>query len=144
MAKVESFEELNVWKAARALAQEVYTHLVSNERVRDYPLKDQINRSSGSIMDNIAEGFGRQGNKELRQFLGISRGSCEEVKSQLYRARDRDYLDQPTFNKLINSTTEISKMISGFIKYLNSSGYKGSKFLKEPELKYEVESKSEH
>lgn len=132
MAKIESFEDLKVWQAARYLNADVYKLIINNLEIKDYPLKDQINRSAGSIMDNIAEGFERQGNKEFRQYLTIARGSSGEVKSQLYRAFDRNYLNEETFNQLLNTTKDISKMLNGFIKYLSTSEFKGSKFLKEP------------
>ncbi len=136
MATVQSFEELNVWKESRQLANELFRVILSNDNIKDYALKDQINRASGSIMDNIAEGFERQGNKEFRQFLTISRGSCGEVKSQLYRALDRKYISAEEFKNLMTRSQDISKMIYGFIKYLNSSDYKGSKYIKEPIEKY--------
>ncbi len=136
MAKIESFEDLKVWQAARSLNNEIYELIISKIELKDYSLKDQINRSSGSIMDNIAEGFERQGNNEFRQYLTIARGSCGEVKSQLYRAVDRDYITESTFNELLNKAREISKMLNGFIKYLNSTDFKGSKFLKEPMANY--------
>jgi four helix bundle protein len=136
MAKIESFEDMKVWQASRILNKMIFELIIDNNQIKDYPLKDQINRASGSIMDNIAEGFERQGNKEFRQFLTISRGSCGEVKSQLYRAFDRNYIDETTFNNLLIKAKEISKMLNGFIKYLNSSDYTGSKFLKEPTIIY--------
>ena len=136
MAKIESFEDLKVWQTARELNSLVFELIINNIDIKDYPLKDQINRSTGSIMDNIAEGFERQGNKEFRQYLTISRGSAGEVKSQLYRALDRNYISKEIFIKLLNKTKDISKMLNGLIKYLNTSDFKGSKFLKEPAVIY--------
>lgn len=92
MAKVERFEGLNVWQEARILANDVYKSILSNNSIRDYPLKNQLNKSSGSVMDNIAEGFDRRGNKEFRQFLAVAHGSNGETKSQLYRTFDREYI----------------------------------------------------
>ena len=86
MATINKFEDLKVWQKARILCQEVFELIEKEKFCRDYKLKDQINGSSGSVMDNISEGFGRQGNIEFINFLTISNGSALEVKSQLYRA----------------------------------------------------------
>jgi len=131
MATIESFEELKCWQEARAYCQNIYVVLISNIEVKDYPLKDQINRASGSIMDNIAEGFGRGGNKEFKHFLSIAKASCTETKSQLYRATDRTLITKQQFEDLSNQSIAIQKMISGLIKYLNNSEYKGSKFMED-------------
>jgi len=132
MATIESFEELKCWQEARAYCQSIFTSLLSNMEIKDFALKDQINRASGSIMDNIAEGFGRGGNKEFKQFLSIAKASCTETKSQLYRASDRSYLTKQQFEDLSSQSTVIQKMISGLIKYINNSEYKGSKFMEDP------------
>ena len=86
---INKFEDLGVWQEARELCKEVYSLISEAEFSKDYALLNQINRSSGSVMDNIAEGFGRSGNKEFIQYLSVSKASCMEVKSQLYRALDR-------------------------------------------------------
>ena len=131
MATIESFEELKCWQEARSYCQNIYVVLLSNTEIKDYPLKDQINRASGSVMDNIAEGFGRGGNKEFKHFLSIARASCTETKSQLYRAYDRNYITKEQFDDLSNESTAIQKMISGLIKFLNNSEYKGSKLMED-------------
>ena len=100
MATVEKFEDLEVWQLSRDLCQKIEALIASDELSRRYALKDQIDRSSGSIMDNIAEGFGRGGNKEFINFLGFAKGSCCETKSQLLRCLDRGYLSEVTFDKL--------------------------------------------
>lgn len=89
---IKKFEDLGVWQEARELCKEIFNLISEGDFSKDYALINQINRSSGSVMDNIAEGFGRSGNKEFIQYLSISKASCMEVKSQLYRALDRNYL----------------------------------------------------
>ena len=94
----------------------------------DYKLKEQINGASGSIMDNIAEGFERSGNKEFKQFLAIAKGSCGETRSQLYRIFDRAYIDKDKFEELNEITIELGNKIGAFIKYLNNTEHRGHKF----------------
>lgn len=128
MATIRSFEEIEVWQRARVYAQKIHAQTLHGEFARDFALKNQINESTGSIMDNIAEGFGRGGNREFINFLSYARGSADESRSQLYRAFDRKYLTEVTFQELKTEAHEISKMITGFISYLQSSSVKGSKF----------------
>ena len=135
MAKIEQFEDLEVWKHARVLAQVVFKLTLNSSFAKDFSLKDQIRRSSGSIMDNIAEGFDRNGNKEFIHFLSISKGSLAEVKSQLTRALDFNYISDTEFRSSYDIATSIGKQLGGLIKYLKSSEMKGSKFL-EPDSEY--------
>ena len=128
MATINKFEDLKVWQKARILCQEVFELIEKEKFCRDYKLKDQINGSSGSVMDNISEGFGRQGNIEFINFLTISNGSALEVKSQLYRALDRQYLSQTKFDELEILIDEIGKMIASLIVYLNKNDFRGQKF----------------
>jgi four helix bundle protein len=132
---IKRFEDLGIWKEARELCVEVHSLISSYSFSSDYALINQLNRSSGSIMDNIAEGFGRSGNREFIQFLSISKASCYEVKSQLYRALDRHYLEVYEAEKLFAKIESISNQIGGFMKYLNQSEFKGSKF-RESEIEY--------
>ena len=115
---------------SRKLCQEINEIITTTPLEKDFKLRDQINGSSGSIMDNIAEGFERDGKKEFRQFLSISKGSCAECRSQLYRIYDRNYITKQKFDSMKEDTILIGKKIGSFIKYLNSSNYSGSKYRK--------------
>ena len=129
MATVTKFEELEIWQLARELANDIFETISNSEQfLKDYKLKDQINGSSGSVMDNIAEGFERGGRNEFINFLTFSKGSAGEVKSQLYRALDRKYISQEQFVRLYEKADLIGKKNGSFIKYLNSSEHKGNKF----------------
>lgn len=129
MATITRFEDIIAWQKARLLCQRVFELTNRGEFSRDYKLRDQINASSGSVMDNIAEGFERDGKNEFRQFLSISKASCGEVQSQLYRALDRNYISQNEFDILYSDCTQINKMIAKLMQYLNASEYKGNKFM---------------
>jgi four helix bundle protein len=126
--KVERFEDLEIWKEARILCKLISVVIRGEEFSKDFRLRDQIKASSGSIMDNIAEGFEREGNREFIQFLTIAKGSCGECRSQSYRSFDYMYINQDTLDDLINRTVQLSKQISALISYLKSSELKGSKF----------------
>lgn len=129
MPTITRFEDLEVWQLARELASEIFETYSNSERfAKDYKLKDQINGSSGSIMDNIAEGFERSGRNEFVNFLTYSKGSVGEVKSQSYRALDRKYISQEQFDRLYQKADTIGKRSGAFINYLNSSPHKGTKF----------------
>ena len=128
MATIQSFEDLKVWQKARLLCTEVFSITSISNLSKDFGLKDQINRSSGSIMDNIAEGFGRKGNIEFINFLTYSNGSGCECKSQIYRAYDRNYISEEKRKELSDLADEITKMITSLIAYLGGSEMKGIKF----------------
>jgi four helix bundle protein len=128
MATIQRFEDLEVWQLSRELAKDIFMLTQNGKLSKDYSLKDQMNRSSGSIMDNIAEGFGRGSRLEFIQFLSISTGSSDELKSQLYRCLDKEYLTKEIFDTLYEKTNALYKKINGFIKYLNTSLVKGTKF----------------
>jgi len=97
MATIRRYQDLEIWKRARALAKVVWDETQRGSFSKDYKLKDQINDATGSVMDNSAEGFGRGGSKEFKQFLSVSKGSCTEVGSQLHRALDREHLNEQRF-----------------------------------------------
>lgn len=119
MGKWSSFEEINSWQKARSLNKKIYLITDADAFRRDFDLARQIRRSSVSISSNIAEGFERNTDKEFAHFLFIAKGSAAEVRSQLYLALDLNYISQELFDELILEITEISKLLSGFIKYLN-------------------------
>lgn len=100
MATITKFEDLEIWQLARKQAQAIFSLINTNPFYKDFELKNQINAASGSVMDNIAEGFDRSGNKEFCNFLLIAKGSNAETRLQLYRAFDRFYLEQELFEKL--------------------------------------------
>lgn len=137
MSKIKTIEDLKVWQEARKLNQLVFDFIFNNKNLKDFDLKNQINSASGSVMDNIAEGFGRGGNKEFRQFLTIARGSITEVKSQTLRASDRTYINKDQSALILDQVEVISKMIGGLINYLNKTELKGSKYkVEEDEVEY--------
>ncbi len=140
MGKVSRFEDLEVWKSARSFSKLIFDTTLKTSFSKDFSHKDQINRSSGSIMDNIAEGFERGGNKELIQYLFIAKGSAGEARSQLFRALDKEYINQEEFNLLESKSQEISKQLSGFINYLKNSEMRGEKYVKEPVEEYPTSS----
>ncbi len=114
--KIDKFEDIIAWQKSRELTKDIYGLFRDS---RDFGFKDQIQRASVSIMNNIAEGFERRGDKEFKHFLFIAKGSCGEVRSMLYLAIELKYISQEEFIRLNNLTTEISKVLSGFIKTLN-------------------------
>jgi four helix bundle protein len=128
MSKVERFEDLKLWQIARELCKAVHKLTLKDLFSKDFKLVGQIKSSSGSIMDNIAEGFERDGNKEFIQFLSISKGSCGETRSQLYRAIDNEYISHEEFDMVYEMSLECSKMLKGFIIYLKDSELKGNKY----------------
>ena len=118
MAAIKRFEELNCWQLARELENLVWELTLQGSFSKDFSLKDQINRSTGSTMDNIAEGFGRASNREFIQFLIISRGSIIETQSQLIRAKDRKHISNEEFEKIYLKASEVVSTITNFINYL--------------------------
>ena len=129
MSKVSKFEDLEIFQSARKLCKEVYEITKGGEFHRDIRFVQQIHASAGSVMDNIAEGYEREGNKEFINFLYIAKGSCGEVRSQIIRASDVGFIDNDTSTRLYNDCIGLSKAISAFVKSLKTSGYRGSKHL---------------
>lgn len=128
MSRINKFEDLEIWQKAREICQYVELLIQTTSLKTNYSLKDQIDRSSGSVMDNIAEGFERNGNREFIQFLSIAKGSAGEVKSQSYRAFDKKLISEEQHLKL-NEMTEIEKnKIGAMMNYLHNCEIKGLKF----------------
>ena len=130
MAKVERFEDLVIWQQARRLSKEVYEITRLGDFRYDSRFVQQIRAAVGSIMDNIAEGFERDGNKEFVQFLYIAKGSCGEVRSQIYRAFDAGFINEETFTRMLNETLSLHKGIVNIIKSLKSSAITCTKYQK--------------
>jgi len=114
------FEDLPCWQKARELCQAIFELISQGKFQRDFSLKDQIWRASGSIMDNIAEGFEDGSPREFIKFLAYSQRSCSEVQSQLYRSLDVNYIAQEQFDRIYNLASECRKQIKGFRKYLRT------------------------
>ena len=125
MATIRRFEEIDAWKVAREMCLKIGTIIDEGALKKSYRLIAQVESSSGSIMDNIAEGFERGTRAEFIQFLGYSKGSCGEFRSQLYRANDRKYLNQEQFDELYPLAVRIGAMLQKLIEYLQKTEVKG-------------------
>ena len=115
---INQFEEIEGWQMARLVCQEIYTITAETDLGSDFSLNDQMLRSSGSIMDNIAEGFDAGSNREFVRFLHYSKRSCSELQSQLYRCLDRQYFNETRFDELYEKVGDNRSKIGGFIRYL--------------------------
>lgn len=126
--QIKNFEDLEIWQAVRRVAQEIYTCSRSPKFSKDFALRDQTQRAAVSVMSNIAEGFERGGNQEFVQFLYIAKGSCGEVRSQLYVALDQDYVDRKLVDSLLVTLKRLSVRIKHLIDHLKQSGMRGPKY----------------
>lgn len=126
--QIKNFEDLEIWKAARHLTREIYALSKTSQLSKDYGLRDQMQRAAVSIMANIAEGFERGGNQEFVQFLYIAKGSCGEIRSQLYVALDQKYIDERATDNLLIILKRLSVMIKHLIDHLKWSGLRGPKY----------------
>ncbi len=120
MGKIKRFEDIEAWQKARELNKDVYVITNNTAFAKDFSLRDQVRRASISVMANIAEGFGRRSNKEFSNFLNMAHGSAAEVQCHLYAAIDQNYINQQEFDSLYGKADEASKMIQGFMNYLNT------------------------
>ena len=132
MATVKSFEDLEAWQLARTLVVEIYEATAKGPFGSDYGLRNQIRRAAVSIASNIGEGFERDGDREFIQFLSQAKGSCGEVRTQLYIARDLGYLTEDTFHRLRERAIRTGKTIFGLVRYLKHSSFRGKKYKEEP------------
>lgn len=128
MATIERFKNIEAWKKGREIRKAVYQFSRSGEFVRDFALCHQIGRAAQSVTSNIAEGFERDGTLEFIQFLSDAKDSCGEVRDQLYTALDEKYISQKEFDQLCEQSVEVSRIISGFMKYLQQCEMRGTKF----------------
>lgn len=128
MSEIKRFEDLDTWQRARELTRLIYEISSSSNFAKDFGLRDQIRRSAVSILSNISEGFERGGNKEFLMFLSYAKGSCGELRSHMYVALDQEYINDEVFVSITDKTIELSKMIAGFMKYLQNSPFKGERF----------------
>ena len=128
MSKIDRIEDIIVWQKAKSLTVEIYKASNHGNFARDFGLRDQIRRAAVSIPSNIAEGFGRGGNREFLQFLSIAQGSLFELKTQLIIANEIGYLDNEIFIKISNDSDEVGKMLTSFMNYLSNSDIKGIKY----------------
>ena len=128
MATITRFEDLEIWQLSRQFAYSIYQLTLEAEFAKEYKFKEQIKASSGSVMDNIAEGFGRESRLEFINFLGIAKGSLNEVKSQLYRALDYKLIAPEYFDAKYLEAEIIAAKIGAFMIYLNKTTVKGQKF----------------
>jgi len=111
--KIERFEDFIAWQKARKLTAEIYRVTNQGRFANDFGLRDQSRRAAVSIMSNLAEGFERGGAAEFHRFLTISKGSCAEIRAQLYVALDVGYIDDHTFNSLMSKAIEVGQILGG-------------------------------
>lgn len=128
MATITRFEDLETWQLARVQTNDYDAIVIEGTLSKDYKLRDQMNGSSGSVMDCIAEGFDRSGNSEFKNFLIIAKGSNAEFRSQLYRCFDRKHISKERFDELYAKNITLGNKIMSFIAYLQKSSFKGQRY----------------
>ena len=129
MGTIYRFEDLPVWQQSRSLCNAVFKVINKNPLfTNDLRFRDQVKALAGSVMDNIAEGFERSSRLEFVNFLSIAKGSTGEVRSQLYRAIDNNYVDRIEVITIVDEYEKLAKEIAGFITYLNQTSIRGQKF----------------
>ena len=125
---IKRFEDLEIWQEARKLSKVVFDITSVSPFSGDFRFRDQMRASAGSVMDNIAEGFERDDNKEFNQFLSVSKGSTGEVRSQSYRAYDYNYINQDNLDELLERTDCISRKTFNLMQHLKKSEINGLKY----------------
>ncbi len=138
MAKTTRFEDIESWKKSRELTRSIYRITLRQKFSRDFGLRDQIRRAAVSVLSNIAEGFEHDGDKEFIQFLSLAKGSCVELRAQLYVALDQGYIEDAEFASLRDVVTEISRVISGLINYLKQPGCKAENVVRKGRMTWDL------
>ena len=128
MATITQFEDLEIWQLSRVQTNDFDKLVETTSLAKDFELRNQMNASSGSVMDCIAEGFDRSGNNEFKNFLIIAKGSNGEFRSQLYRCLDRKHIIKERFDELYTKNVTLGNKIMAFITYLQNSAYKGQRY----------------
>ena len=131
MGTINRFENLEIWQLTMSQSSDFDLLVETTLLAKDFELRNQMNASSGSVMDCIAEGFERSGNNEFKNFLVIAKGSNGEFRSQLYRCLNRKHIAKEKFDELYAKNEMLGKKIMAFIKYLQQSEYKGQRYKKE-------------
>ena len=131
IATITRFEDLEIWQLARIQTNDFDNLVAEASLAKDYELRNQMNASSGSVMDCIAEGFERSGNNEFKNLLVIAKGSNGEFRSQLYRCLDRKHIAKERFDELYTKNVMLGNKIMSFINYLQNSSYKGQRYKKD-------------
>jgi len=116
MSRIETFEDLEARRLARSLTNSIYDVNSLGDFSRDFALRDQMRRASISVVSNIAEGFERDGDREFIQFLSVAKGSCGELRAQLYIALDRKYISNQTFEELVSKAMELGRTVNGLMR----------------------------
>jgi four helix bundle protein len=128
MAQIKCFKDLSIWQESRKLVEKIYLITRNSEFSKDFQFVDHIRRTAISIPSNISEGFEREGNKEFINFLSFAKGSCGELRTQLYMAYDQNYINNEEFDEIKDLSIKVSMGISKLMRYLKASNYRGSKF----------------
>jgi len=128
MSTITKFDDLEIWQLARLQTSDFDKLVETTSLAKDFELRNQMNASSGSVMDCVAEGFERSGNSEFKNFLVIAKGSDGEFRSQLYRCLDRKHIQQKLFDELYTKNVMLGNKLMSFINYLQNSTYKGQRY----------------
>lgn len=128
MATITRFEDLEIWQLARTQTNDFDAIVASGTLAKDFELRNQMNASSGSVMDCIAEGFERSGNSEFKNFLVMAKGSNGEFRSQVYRCFDRKHITKEKFDELYEKNCTLGSKIMSFITYLKNTELKGQRY----------------